>query len=69
MNAQIREAVSEVMRQQGMTRADLARKVKKQPQAISRALNGGKDSGSIPETWQVILDALGLEVVIRPKQP
>ena len=49
-----------------MSRADLARSTGKTPQAISRALNGGKDSGSPPPVWAAILAALDLELTARP---
>lgn len=50
-----------------MSRADLARATGKTPQAITRALNGGKDSGSPPPVWAAILDALDLQLTAQPR--
>lgn len=69
MNDAIRTAIDEHLRAEGMTRSDLARATGKTPQAITRALNGGKDGGGqIPGIWAAMLDALGLELVAISKK-
>ena len=51
-----------------MSRADLARATGKTPQAITRAMNGGRDGGGqVPGIWTDILSALGLELTTHPE--
>ena len=68
MNDELRTIVAAQLEEQHMSRADLARATGKTPQAITRALNGGKDSGSPPPVWAAILEALGLELTAVPKE-
>ena len=69
MNDEVRAAVSARLEQKHMSRADLARATGKTPQAITRALNGGKDGGGqVPGIWQDILEALDLELTARPRR-
>ena len=65
MNDEIRAAVKARLDQKHMTRADLARAVGKTPQAITRALNGTQDGGTVPALWQAILDALDLRLTVE----
>ncbi|UQN07400.1 hypothetical protein [Deinococcus sp. QL22] len=51
-----------------MSRADLARAIGKHPNAVTRALNGLKDGGSVPPMWASILEALDLELTAQPRQ-
>ena len=51
-----------------MSRAELARTVGKTPQAITRALNGTPDGGTVPPLWAAILEALDLELTAQPRQ-
>ncbi|WP_034342302.1 hypothetical protein [Deinococcus misasensis] len=67
MNEDIRKAIQEVLHQRHISQADLARKLEKTPQEISRALKDPIKGGKIPELWQSILDELDLEMVIRPR--
>lgn len=66
MNDEIRAKVDASLKQKGLSRADLARATGKTPQAITRALNGGKDSGSPPPVWAAILEALNLRLTVEP---
>lgn len=68
MTEEVREKMTERMQEQGLSRADLARAVARPPQAITRALNGTKDGGTVPPLWAAMLDALGLELTVRSKQ-
>ena len=68
MNDELRAVVNARLREKDMTRADLARATGKHPNAISRALNGGKDSGSPPPVWAAILEALGLTLTALPTE-
>ena len=69
MNEEVRSVVATRLSQKQMSRADLARVIGKTPQAISRALNGGKDGGGqVPGIWQDILNALDLELTARPRE-
>jgi len=67
MNDEIRAAVTARLEAKHMTRSDLARAVGKTPQAITRALNGGKDGGGqVPGIWEAILTALDLKLTAEP---
>jgi transcriptional regulator with XRE-family HTH domain len=69
MNEDIRAAVDSRLKEKGLSRSDLARATGKTPQAITRALNGGKDGGGqIPGIWASILEALDLELTAQPRQ-
>ena len=68
MNDELRSIVEARLKEKGMSRADLARATNKLPQAISRALNGGKDSGSPPPVWAAILEALDLKLTAEEQQ-
>ena len=68
MNDEVRAAVAARLSEKHISRADLARAISKTPQAITRALNGGKDGGGqVPGIWQDILNALDLELTARPR--
>lgn len=67
MNDEIRAAVIARLEAKHMTRSDLARAVGKTPQAITRALNSGKDGGGqVPGIWAAILEALDLNLTALP---
>ncbi|GAA4022864.1 hypothetical protein GCM10022631_41770 [Deinococcus rubellus] len=66
MNEQVRQAVRERMKQQAITHEKLAELTSIQRPNVTRLLTG--QSGAIPENWQKVLDALGLELVAQPKQ-
>ena len=68
MNDEIRAKVDARLKEKGLSRADLARATGKTPQAISRALGGGKDSGTPPLIWAAILEALDLRLTVEPGQ-
>lgn len=61
-------AVEKALTELGMNRADLARRLDVTPQALSRVLKVEQVAGQ-RSLWPKILDALNLEIVIRPKQP
>ncbi|GAA4002801.1 hypothetical protein GCM10022631_11920 [Deinococcus rubellus] len=60
-------AVEKALAEVGMNRADLARKLKVTPQALSRVLKV-EQVASQRSLWPEILNALGLEIVIQPKE-
>ena len=66
MNESVREAVKQAMKGRKLTQRELARAVDMEPPNISRLLSGA--SGRVPETWQKILDELGLELIAVPKR-
>lgn len=69
MNDAIRAEIDTRLKAQGLTRSDLARATGKTPQAITRALNGGKDGGGqVPGIWAAMFDALGLELTVTVKR-
>lgn len=66
MNEQVRQAVRESMKAQGVTQTDLGERVGMAQPNIQRLLAGRV--GAVPESWQKVLDALGLELVAVPKK-
>ena len=65
MNANIRQTVRDTMSAKDLSTYKLADQTGMSQPNVARALTGR--SGSIPTTWQRILDALGLELVAVPK--
>ncbi|MDK2014521.1 helix-turn-helix domain-containing protein [Deinococcus sp. 43] len=66
MNDQVRQAVRERMKAQGMTQTELGDAVGMAQPNIQRLLAGRV--GAVPESWQKVLDALGLELQAVPKR-
>lgn len=62
MNDEVRAAVDARLKDRHMSRADLARAIGKTPQAITRALNGTQDGGTVPPLWAAILEVLDLKL-------
>ena len=65
MNSKVRQKVREVMSGKEISTYKLAELTEMSQPNVARALSGR--SGSVPSTWQRILDALGLELVAVPK--
>ncbi len=65
MTESIREMVRESMNQQGVSTYRLAQLTEIEQPNVTRLLKGR--SGKIPYSWQKILDALDLELVVQPK--
>ncbi len=66
MNEQVRQAVRERMKERGVTHEKLAELTGIQRPNVTRLLTG--QSGTIPDNWQKVLDALGLELVARERE-
>ncbi len=66
MNEQVRQAARKRMKAQGITQEKLAEMTGMQQPNVARLLTGR--SGSIPDNWQKVLDALGLELVAVKKE-
>ncbi len=60
--------VDQALKNQGKTRADLARDLNISRQQITRTLNATALINPRSEHWLSILDALGLEVVVQVKK-
>lgn len=65
MNAEIRQAVKEAMKEKGLSQEALAQSIDINRVYITRMLSGR--ASDAPKNWQKVLDALGLELTIRPK--
>jgi transcriptional regulator with XRE-family HTH domain len=65
MNEAVRKTVKETMKAKGISQGQLARDLGLERPAVTRLLSG--TSGKVPDTWQKVLDALGLELVIQEK--
>ena len=65
VNQQIRGAAWSAFRKQGLTQKSLAERVGMTQPAVGRILNGERKGD--PDSWQRILDELGLELVAVPK--
>ncbi|WP_231557291.1 helix-turn-helix domain-containing protein [Deinococcus sp. YIM 77859] len=66
MNEQVRRAVRERMQEQGLTQTELGELVGMAQPNVQRLLAGRV--GAVPESWQRVLDALGLELVAVPRK-
>ena len=65
MNDRVRQAVKERMKERGVTQVQLAEVTGMQQPNLQRLLAGRV--GAVPESWQKVLDALGLELVAQQK--
>jgi transcriptional regulator with XRE-family HTH domain len=69
MNDEIRAKVDARLKEQGLSRADLARATGIHANHITRALNNtGGRGGNIPPVWEAILKALDLRLTVEPGQ-
>ena len=59
--------VDEALKTRGKTRAELARDLGISRQQVTRTLNNTALINPRSEHWSAILDALDLELVVRPK--
>ena len=66
MTEHIRKEIKKRLIDVGITQTDLAEQVGRSRQQVSDMLNGR--GGNINEVWSNILDALGLELVVREKK-
>ena len=66
MNDQVRQVVKARMKERGMTQVKLAQEVGMEQPNIQRLLAGRV--GAVPDSWQKVLDALGLELVAQLKK-
>ena len=60
----MREYVRQHMKQNGITQETLAKKLGITQGAVSQVLGG---RGAVPKSFTDLLDAVGLELVLRPK--
>lgn len=66
VNLRIRDAMAEAMQKQGITAADLSRRLGKTRSYGYQLTGGGR--AKVPDSLVAALDALDLEIVVRPKQ-
>ncbi|WP_245593316.1 helix-turn-helix domain-containing protein [Deinococcus frigens] len=66
MNETVRQGVKDTMKAQGLTHQELADLTGIERPNITRLLTGAV--GKVPDNWQRVLDALGLELVAVPKK-
>ena len=66
MNEQVRQTVKARMKERGITQVKLAQEVGMEQPNIQRLLAGRV--GAVPDSWQRVLDALGLELIAVSKQ-
>ena len=66
MTEQIREQVRAVMAERGISQEKAAEALKVEQPSISRMLRP-EGVGKVPESWEKLLDFLGLELVVREK--
>lgn len=67
MNDTIRQQAREAMKKQQLTQEVLGKRVGIPRPQINRMLNG--DIGRMPKSWEGLAEALGMEIVMVPKQP
>jgi transcriptional regulator with XRE-family HTH domain len=61
---ELRQQLRQLLADQGLSQAALAAMIGTDRHTVNRALAG---NGNVPVIWQRMLDALGLELVLRPK--
>ncbi|WP_019587573.1 helix-turn-helix domain-containing protein [Deinococcus apachensis] len=66
VNARIRVQIREEMNRQGVTQAELARRLGIKPPSLAQVLSGKR--GTMPDSLMDVLDALGLELVAVPRK-
>ena len=66
MNESVRQSVKERMKAQGVTHQELADRTGIERPNVTRLLSG--NVGKVPDNWQKVLDALGLELVAVPRK-
>jgi len=66
MTNHLREEVRVAMVRRRISQTELAKRVGLSRQHISHLLTGHR--GKLPEAWRLLLDELGLELTVRPKQ-
>lgn len=66
MDGDFKATVQAALKAQGMNQSQLAERLGKERAAISRTLS--RSPIDPRSDWPAILDALGLEIVVRPKQ-
>ena len=64
-NEKIRSQIASYMKSQSVTQVDVARQLGITPQSVSQVLRG--DRSHIRKPLLDILDTLGLELVVQPK--
>lgn len=68
MNESIRQAVKKAIEDSGVSQNEFARSIAYPESHFSRVMNGKR--GFVPDVWQRIFEALGLElVVVKKKKP
>ena len=66
VNDKVRQAVRIELARRDSNQAKLADRIGVSRQYVSDVMRG--KAGRVPAVWQKILDDLGLEVVVRPKE-
>ena len=66
MNRTVRTQVKEAIRKRGLTQSEMAERLGVERQYISLMLTGKR--GGVPDKWQELLDELGLELTLQPKE-
>jgi transcriptional regulator with XRE-family HTH domain len=65
MTETVIKQVRRSMEKQGVSQGELSRRTGIERPNINRLLTGR--SGKVPESWQKVLDELGLELVVKAK--
>jgi transcriptional regulator with XRE-family HTH domain len=66
MTETVIKQVRQLMEKQGVSQGELSRRTGIERPNITRMLSGR--SGKVPESWQKVLDELGLELIVVSKQ-
>jgi DNA-binding phage protein len=65
MTNEIRKSVKKQMIEKEINQTELAKKIGKSRQQVNDVLSGR--TGHLADTWEEIFNALGLELVVKPK--
>lgn len=66
MTDELRVQLRQVLAEHGLTQAALAAAIGTDRHTVNRALSS---NGTVPPIWQKMLEAEGVELVLRPKAP
>ncbi|WP_235514466.1 helix-turn-helix transcriptional regulator [Deinococcus sp. Leaf326] len=66
MNEKVRQSVKNTLKARDLTHQELADMTGIERANVTRLLSG--TVGKVPDNWQKVLDALGMELIAVPKQ-
>lgn len=69
VNDDIRGALLDALQREGITQAELAKRLGVPRQNVNRAIRGDTPQGRVPPLWARMLEELKLELTVKPVTP